>query len=155
MKKANILTNQRVDYEIVKEINFSELRVFLRDVADLYPNFYIWLNFTFFRNLASEERKIALAHNGNDILGVALLKSDAFESKICTFYVDPAFRGMNIGGKLMDLSISALDDPDTFITVCDERKSELIPLLSSRGFTLERSVDGLYYPHSSEHFYKL
>lgn len=155
MKQINILTNYQINFEITQEVNFKKLRLFLSDVADSYPNFYGWLNFKFLRNLASGQRKIALAHNGNNILGVALLKSDNFESKICTFYVDPAFRGMNIGGKLMDLSISTLDNPDTFITVCDERKSELTPLLSSRGFTLEKSVDGLYYSHSSEHFYKL
>ena len=155
MKQTNILTSYQVNYEITQNINFTELKMFLNDVAGLYPNFDGWLNFTFRRNLTSGQRKIALAHNGNEIIGVALLKSDTFESKICTFYVDPAFRGMNIGSKLMDLSISTLDSPTTFITVCDERKSELAPLLSSRGFTLERSVGGLYHPHSFEHFYKL
>lgn len=155
MKQFNILTKHQINYEITCHINFQKLRAFLVDVSGFYPNFDRWLNFKFCRNLASGQRKIALAHNGNEIIGVALLKSDTFESKICTFYVDPAFRGMNIGSKLMDLSISALDNPNTFITVCDERNSELAPLLSSRGFTLERSVDGLYYSHSSEHFYKL
>lgn len=155
MKQTNILTKYQVNYEIAQEVNFAKLRTFLKDVSRLYPNFDAWLNFTFLRNLASGQRKIALAHNGNEIMGAALLKSDIFESKICTFYVDPAFRGMNIGSKLMDLSISTLDNPNTFITVCDQRKSELAPLLSSRGFTLERSVNGLYHSHSSEHFYKL
>jgi GNAT superfamily N-acetyltransferase len=155
MKQTNILTKYQVNYEITRDVNFAKLRTFLMDVSVLYPNFDAWLNFTFLRNLASGQRKIALAHNGNEIIGAALLKSDTFESKICTFYVDPAFRGMSIGSKLMDLSISTLDNPNTFITVCDQRKSELAPLLSSRGFTLERSIDGLYHSHSSEHFYKL
>lgn len=155
MKRTNILTKYQVNYEITCHINFQKLRAFLVDVSGLYPNFDGWLNFKFCRNLASGQRKIALAHNGNEIIGAALLKSDTFESKICTFYVDPAFRGMNIGSKLMDLSISTLDNPNTFITVCDERKSELDPLLSSRGFTLEKSVGGLYHSRSFEHFYKL
>lgn len=155
MKQFNSLKKYQIDYEVTQRIDYQNLRAFLVDVSGFYPNFDGWLNFKFCRNLASGQRKIILAHNGNEIIGAALLKSDNLESKICTFYVDPAFRGMNIGSKLMDLSISTLDNPNTFITVCDERKSELAPLLSSRGFTLERSVDGLYHSHSSEHFYKL
>jgi ribosomal protein S18 acetylase RimI-like enzyme len=155
MNGINILTKPHMQFEVYSSIDFPKLTSFLTNVAPLYPNFDTWLNFTFRRNLLSGERQIALAHNGSQILGTALLKNSIEEKKICTFYVAPNYRNLNIGSQLMDLTLSTLDSHRSFITVSEERKNELNPLLSSKGFTISNSVDGLYRKNSTEHFYTL
>lgn len=151
----NTLTKTRFEFEVLQDVNFSRLRSFLGEVAPLYPNFDAWFNFKFCRNLASGQRKVAIAHDGNQILGAALLKKDAHESKICTFYISPEYRGLSIGDELMDLALVTLNDSDTIITVCSERKDELTPLLSSHGFEVISSHDGLYRDLSTEYVFNL
>lgn len=155
MIKTNMLTNTRFEFEVLQDVDFQSIRGFLGDVAPLYPNFDAWFYFKFCRNLASGQRKMAIAHDGSQMLGVALLKQDLYESKICTFYVSPEFRGLGVGCELMDLALNTLDDSNAFITVSDERKEELTPLLSSRGFRITSSQEGLYRDLCTEHFFRL
>jgi len=155
MKRVNVLVKQHIDFEICNSIDFSMLKHTLRDVSPLYPNFSVWFNFTFRRNILSGERNILIASDGDNILGVSLLKKTHNENKICTFYVPPEYRSMNIGKNLLDKSLSLLDNQNSIITVSDERHDELRPLLVSRGFELSKSVDSLYRKGSSENFYKL
>lgn len=153
MMNSNVLTKARFEFDVLQDVNFHYLREVLGGVAPLYPNFDIWLNFTFRRNVASGQRKVAVAHNGSQIQGVALLKKDVEESKICTFYVLPECRGLGVGGELLDLAVAELGSQEKVITVSDERMNELTPLLSSRGFEVISSCNGLYREGSTEHFF--
>lgn len=155
MTIISALVKASLKYTVLENANFKALSHFLNAVSPMYPDFSIWWNFTFRRGLSSGQRKIVLAHYGDQIVGVALLKKNMHESKICTFYIAPDFREMGVGGELMDLALETLDSNNTFITVSDERQRQLAPLLSSRGFILVNSVDGLYRSKSSEHFYSL
>lgn len=152
---TNALRENVVEYRLLQNFDFIELNRLLNPVAPMYPNFDAWLNFKFRRNLALGQRQIALANYGCQLAGVALLKNDGIERKICTFYIAPNFRNMGVGSKLMDLAIETLNSSSSFITVSDERKNELAPLLSSRGFKCINSVHGLYRSGSFEHFYSL
>ena len=155
MNKVNVIVKQHINFEIYNSVGLSLLNKSLHEIAHLYPNFNAWLNFKFRRNLSSGERNIILATDGSNILGLSLLKKSKDESKICTFYVPEEYRGMNIGRDLMSKSLSILDSQNSFITVADERHSELKPLLDSSGFKLIKSVDALYREDSTEHFYYL
>ncbi|MCP8686083.1 GNAT family N-acetyltransferase [Marinobacterium sedimentorum] len=155
MTTTNILTKTSFSLEVTQDIGFPALRALLQDVAPLYPCFDAWLNFTFRRNMRMGERSVVIAHDGNQLMGAALLKLRREESKICTFFVKPAYRDMNIGTELMDAALATLDRNDTFITVSDDRKCELTPLLMSKGFSVSHSIDGLYRPSSTEYFFTL
>lgn len=155
MKTANVLVKPCFEVCSYNNIKFSLLNKLLLDVAPLYPNFDSWINFTFRRNLSSGERHILIAHNGVQVIGTALLKKTHQESKICTFYIAPQYRGRNVGHELMDLALSTLDCHNTFITVSEERNEELLPLLSAKGFSISQSIAGFYRKESTEYFYKL
>lgn len=155
MNKVNVIVKQHINFEIYNSVDLSLLNKSLKDIAPLYPNFNSWLNFRFRRNISSGERNIILATDGSNILGLSLLKKSNVESKICTFYVPEAYRGMNIGRDLMSKSLSILDNKNSFITVAEERHQELKPLLDSSGFKLIKSIDALYRENSTEHFYSL
>jgi len=155
MNSINVLTSTQLKCELYQNTNFPLLNKFLSDVSPMYPNFNTWLNFTFRRNLASGQRKIVLAHDGNHVIGAALLKQDNVESKICTFYVSPEHRSRGTGKELIDLAMETLDSADTFITVGSERKEELTPLLNSRGFEVVSEHPGLYRENSTEYVFSI
>jgi len=155
MTNTNILTKNAVSIEVTDKISFPALKTLLDEVAPLYPNFDGWLNFTFRRNLLSGERKVVIAHNGDHLMGAALLKQNNKESKICTFFVSPVYRNISLGSELMDMAIATLDRNDTFITVSSERKEELTPLLKSKGFSVSQSVSDFYRSGSTEYFFTL
>lgn len=155
MKTVNVIAKPSTHIELNNELSFSTLNHLLSDVSPLYPNFNVWLNFTFRRNLASGERRILVAHDGDNLLGCALLKSAADESKICTFYVEPLARDRGIGRQLMQYSLENLDNPNTIITVSDDRQAELAPLLKSSGFSLQQQLSDHYRPQHSEFVYSL
>jgi ribosomal protein S18 acetylase RimI-like enzyme len=155
MTSANVLERKRFYFSLLQNIDFCRLRNFLGDASLLYPNFDVWLHFKFLHGLPTGERKIAVAHDGAQIIGVALLKQNLSESKICTFYIMPKYRNLGVGKELMDFSLRTLDNPNTFITVADERKDELFPLLTSRGFKAAASCKDLYRELSTEYIFSL
>lgn len=164
MSKLHIISKPSTQVTLSNALSFTALNQLLCDVAPLYPNFDVWLNFTFRRNLSSGERQILIAHNGDDLLGCALLKSTPAESKICTFYVAEFARGQGIGQQLMNESLATLDNlnnanrlnnSETIITVSDDRHADLFPLLHSTGFSLQQKLDAHYRPAHSEFVYSL
>lgn len=148
-------------YEISNAREFSKLglRSTLAPVSQLYPNFSSWLNFKFIRNIQYGERKAIVAHDGNRILGVSLLKLTPNEKKICTLFVNENVRcvhsDMKIGSNLMERSLQLLNYDDVLITVCSEKNEELTPLLNKNSFVKVKVVQDLYNEGSSEYFYKL
>lgn len=152
MINANVLTTTRIDYEVLQDVTYSQIASLLKEVSPLYPNFDAWLAFKFFRGLKSDGRKVAVAHDGDQILGAALLKTQE-ENKICTFYVLPEFRDLKIGSNLMSFALSTFGSESVSITVSDERLDELSPLLKSKGFELTSSHKDLYRTNISEHFF--
>lgn len=155
MTTISILTKTSLSYTVLENADFKTLKTALSPISSLYPKFEGWLDFTFRGGLRSGQRKVILAHYGNEIAGIVLLKNNAFEKKICTFYILENFRGIGVGGELMNLALETLDSYDTFISVASERKAELDPLLDSYGFRLKSSVVGLYRAESTEFFYSL
>lgn len=155
MRMTNVVSKSSFSIEVLNQIYFPLLADFLSDVSILYPEFDSWLNFKVRRNINTNERKILIAHDGDKIVGVALLKNTQLEQKISTFYVSPTYRGLGIGTKLMSQSLELLDTNHTFITVSEERNSELSPLLKSTGFTLQQTVPDMYRKGYCELFYSI
>lgn len=155
MTATNILIKPSFSFEVTQKVSFPALNRLLSDVSPLYPNFDGWLNFTFRREMLSGERSVVIAHDGNELLGAALLKDSEEEGKICTFFVTPSYREIKVGSELLDEALAKLDRNDSFITVSEERKGELAPLLTSRGFSVMRSEKDLYRPGSTEYFFTL
>lgn len=137
-----------------KDFDVSKIAPALKNVAPLYPNFNIWFNNKFLRNFYIRNRDILVAHNGQEICGISLLKKSLEENKICTFYVMPEFKGRELGSKLLEKSLNYFDDNEVLISVSNERLSELYPTLSSKGFVLDSCVEHMYRNENIEHFFK-
>lgn len=144
------------DHEITFEFidSIGEVKDILDDIKHLYPNFDNWLKFKFQQsNLERGLRKILVARVSGCIAGVALLKKQNQEKKICTFYVFPSFRGQGIGSQLMSHSLYWLETNKPRITVSEERKESLEPILRKFNFSHEKTLLGYYRDGKLEYFY--
>jgi GNAT superfamily N-acetyltransferase len=146
-----------VSFSFVKftDVSFKKIACHLGDVVPLYPNFKEWLYFKFKPEARLGLRSVLIAHADDQVLGLSLLKKTPAESKICTFYVVPGFRGMGVASKLMERSISLVGDLGATITVSEERNSELFPTLSKFGFELSSSVQDMYRVGRKENIYNI
>jgi len=154
-KMSAIISKPAFDFEIVEHTGYSfpDIAASLSGVSPYYPNFKEWLFFTFSKSFRSGERRILMAHNGTDVCALSLLKATEDESKICTFFVLPEFRGRGLGRELMGRSLYSLKGGATIITVAEERHSELRPLLVESGFGVFEESLGAYRPDKIEFFY--
>lgn len=155
MNNIHVVSKPSVRTEQGNDINMTLLSDLLRNVAPLYPDFDVWFNFTFRRNLASGERRILIVHNGDELLGCSLLKNTPDEAKICTFYIHEEAREQGIGQQLMQQSLASLDNRETIITVSDDRQAELHPLLKSFDFRLTQVLTECYRQQHNEFVYSL
>lgn len=137
------------------DMNFKYIANYLTAAGKLYPDFKNWLYMTFRPGYLDGTRSILICDHESQISGVALLKKDLSEKKICTFYVSPEFRGQGIGSELMKRSVQALGEKDICITVPEERSLELYPTLNNSGFKITSAVDGMYRPGKTENIYTL
>jgi len=149
---ALIVSDHEVTYEFIDSID--EVKDILDDISHLYPNFNSWLRFKFQQsNIDRGLRKILVATTSQGVVGVALLKKQNGEKKICTFFVSPSYRGLGIGSKLMHLSFAWLETEKPMITVSEERKESLDPILKKFNFCLSKTLLGYYRDNKLEYFY--
>lgn len=137
-----------------RELYFSKVRKLLNPVSVSYPGFDIW-----YRNLFENDkslhsgREIIFCEAGSHLAGVAILKSEEEEKKICTLYVAPTFQGYGIGKGLMELSLAWLGCDKPLITVGEGRSYLLSQFLSHYGFRLEGVQQGYYREQEAEFTY--
>lgn len=138
---SGIIIKPSIKFELAAP-NFDVTKIVpaLESVAPLYPEFNSWFKNKFLTNFYKGERDILLAHNGDKLCGLSLLKRSPEENKICTFYVMPEFQGKALGSQLMDKSIEYFRGNDVLISVSNERLTELYPVLAAKGFVLDECV---------------
>lgn len=134
---------------------FVKLKILLADLEFLYPYFTVWLEKVFTEMHISYNRKIFLCTNISifDIVGVAIIKDDPAEKKICTLQVCKDFQRRGIGSELLKLATRELNDPAPLITVSGLHMHLFGPFLKKRGFKVCDKVKSLYRIGSYEYFF--
>lgn len=125
---------------------------FLDNLTDDYPNFYDWINMVF--NQLPLGTRVILMDVCNDLIrGLAILKNDSDEKKICTFKVDEKFQHQGIGTYLLHESYKILDTKNLMISVSERHVSSFRPFLEKEGFELKMVAMSLYRPGRREFFF--
>ena len=139
-------------HPISREYYKLEIKRFLRPLCLEYPHFMSWYN-NLYNNIdgsLKKEREIKLCFYGRTIVGLAILKKDNQEKKICTLRVDKRFQRNGIGRNLIKQSIEWLEEEKPLITVRRSKASQFDKLFTSFGFTLEESKPMYYSLFSAE-----
>ncbi|MFG1418756.1 GNAT family N-acetyltransferase [Xanthobacter sp. V0B-10] len=78
------------------------------------------------------------------IVGVLIAKLEACERKICTVWVDDAYKGTGMGVRLIRHGCDWLGTSRPLATVPEERMPEFAAVLSRLGFELTECLDSFY-----------
>jgi len=172
--KMNI---EKTTYHNVSEIEPEDLRLFminevgeramdklynqLKDLVQSYPNFGSW-----FYNIVIPELKlkngtreivIALSkiegHDKSILTGIAILKRNRLEKKICTFRIHDDYRNQGIGTELFEKCFEYLGTRTPIITISEDRKNMFEHHLTNYCFQETERLANYYNQGSIEYVY--
>lgn len=146
-------------FELISNHNYiscdisREIYYVIRESKQYYPQIFDWYLNKFIAGIYNGSRKILLYYVGKDIAGIALLKNDVPEKKICTFRIDGRYRNSGIGKRLLEKSLEILNTNKPMITVPGKRVWEFDKILRYYDFKLDQIVQGYYRENSSEYVF--
>ena len=137
-----------------KNMYYPNCRSFLCKLNREYPFFEQWFNGLFVRVPELRlDREILLCVDNCKIVGIAILKKNAEEKKICTLRVEKQYQKMSIGKTLMEMSFEWLETDKPLVTVQKSRSKEFEKLFKYYDFQLDDEKRGYYKPFSTELIY--
>lgn len=127
-------------------INFYESTYFLNDS---YPGYRDWFSkhiIGCFKN----ERTILYTKDEDKVSGMIFLKKDEDETKICTLYVLPEYRNMNIATKLIESSFNYLGTTKPLATINSSRIAMFSKIIEKYEWVVTDEITGLYNSGETE-----
>lgn len=138
LKENKILFNKLV----------SEILNVTIPVKKQYPNYKNWFLNTHIPNIGIN-RETVVALINNNIVGVANLKFDNTEKKLCTLYIKEGFRFNKIGTELLNMSFEILGTNKPVITISDDVIFHLRKFILKNNWELSQKLDNFYsYDHN-------
>lgn len=155
------MMTQTFEYVFLQKQQLLEQRIlrekvymFLWPLCFEYPRFRKWYNSLFEKSgEICNEREIIICLWAAQIVGVAILKKNEQERKICTLRVDHLFQRRGVGRTLIEKSLEWLDDERPLITVRQTKAEQFRKLFDYYGFKLEQSQRMYYTFLGTEHVY--
>jgi GNAT superfamily N-acetyltransferase len=127
----------------------------LEHVEHLYPGFRIWFARKVIPGCLEGSRAIftTVDEKTKNISGIAILKRDRHEQKICTLFVHPDHIGRGNGARLLAEGLTWLGNSRPIITVAEKRCGIFSPLFKRHGFELTSKVCNLYRVGETEYIF--
>lgn len=138
----------------LKEVYHDRIYTFLGQLVFEYRGFYDWYYSLFTDNIELNAiREIILCEDFFRIAGVAIIKKDLNEKKICTLRVAKEFQNQGIGHNLFEMCMELLNTDKPMITLNKTRLHQFEKLLKYYNFELEQSQKHYYKIFSTELVY--
>ncbi|MBX8588587.1 GNAT family N-acetyltransferase [Pseudomonas cichorii] len=122
----------------------------LHDLSGYYPGFNAWLDHKVIPGLLSGERSILLEHKRGSLSGLAIVKNDGIEKKLCCLRVLPRFQNTGVGLKLFERSFQTLSTSMPLLSIAEEQKPVFGRLFKYYGFELAKNYHDYYRPMKDE-----
>ena len=122
----------------------------LYDLSGYYPGFKEWLDQKVVPGLLRGERSILLEHSRGRLAGLAIIKDELAEQKLCCLRVLPEFQGTGVGLKLFERSFDALKNDAPLLSIAEEQKPVFEKLFKYYGFELAKKYHNYYRPKRDE-----
>jgi hypothetical protein len=102
-------------------IDYNDTFRFIEDLKVFYPDFKYWFYEKVVPGIDHGSRKILDVRRNGVIIGIAILKKDRNETKLCTLKVHQDYQNLGIGIKLFHQSFDWLETSKPLLTVNEER----------------------------------
>lgn len=142
---------------ILDKDEFIKLAKKIYDITDFicedYPKHKEWYFHKQLPRIFTSSGEILFARDENDynkIIGMACLKKDEEEKKVCTLYVSDECRGQHLGTRLLEESMKFLGTTKPLITLADYKLPMFKPIIEKYNWELTEVVSGLYNDRSKE-----
>lgn len=119
-----------------------------------YHNYFEWFWTKEIPRVFKGTGEVIFCTIGSNVAGVAFLKKDITERKICTLLVVEGFRGKHIGTRLLEQSFEYLGTTKPLITIADYRLPEFTHIIKKYGWVQTQIMrEGYYNKHSREYVF--
>lgn len=145
------LINDGISPEELNKIIFEILKVTL-PVKDDYPEYKDWFLNKQVKGL-NIDRDIIYAQYNNEIIGVANIKGDDLEKKICTLYIKECFRKSLIGSNLIKMACRELETEKPLITISSNKIYDYRKIIIKNQWELSEELNGFYKQNSNEYVF--
>jgi len=125
----------------------------LAPLEAVYPAFQNWYFGKVLPGLATGTRKLIVTGSLDAPIGVAIVKREITETKICTVWVAEDQREAGAGRELLERAINLSGVARPLFTVPAERHEAFKPLLRRFGFVETARIMSLYRPGVVEHVF--
>ena len=123
---------------------------FLARLRLSYPEFNKWWSNKVIPGLLNGTRSLILEIRDGKLAGVAVLKDDGLEKKICTVKVQTPYNATGIGYHLFEKSMRILDCDQPLLSVSADRILEFTRIFQKFGYEFIHAYNGLYIPQKKE-----
>ena len=173
--KENIVLKTKIyKCQFMKQDNLAQLIVdfvgspieafeYLVDLESVYPNFYYWYHNTVWEDMKKGKNGraiiIALSNvriNGNieqRITGIAILKSNHKEKKICTLRVFNKYRSQGVGSLLLKYCFKYLGTKKPLISISQYSLKYFFKFIEKYNWKLVEILDGYYQRGCKEYVF--
>ena len=114
-----------------------------------YPKHFDWYWTKQIPRVFEGTGEVVICTVGVNVAGVAFLKKDETESKICTFCVLENYRGKHLATKMFEESYKFLGTTKPLITLADYKLPMFEHIIEKYGWDLTQTMEEGYYNNSS------
>ncbi len=115
------------------------------ELCTSYPNHFNWYWEKQIPRVLNGTGEIVICTVDNNIAGVAFLKNDTTEKKICTFCVMEEFRGKHIATRVLDTAFKFLETTKPMITISDYKLDMFEHIIKKYGWVQTQVMEIGYY----------
>lgn len=109
-----------------------------------YPNHYHWFHEKFCKELDGKAREIIFCLNDGIPVGIVFLKNSKDEKKICTIYVEKAYRNIGIGTQLLLKSFTFLNTTKPLITMPEYKVKDFENIIKTYNWEKTEMIESCY-----------
>ncbi|WP_107858188.1 GNAT family N-acetyltransferase [Neisseria subflava] len=155
-QSAEFIEVPLIDFEsVLKQENMmlpliNHVFINLIMLSEQYPNFGNWLERKVFTGLYDGTRSILLEWRDGKIAGLAILKNEIEEKKLCCLRIMPEFQNKGIGIKLFQRSFAELGTEKPLLSVSEQKLSEFEKIFNYFGFVQTEKYFDLYKQNTIE-----
>lgn len=155
-KKKNQLEIYKLSSFIKNPLLFIKLAestyFFTSSTCKDYPKYFEWYWSKAIPRIFNGSGEIIICTINHKIVGMACLKKDITESKICTLFVDKSFRKKHIATKLLELSFNYLGTSKPLASISEYKLSMFEPTIKKYDWKLTQIKSKEYYNNKFREF---
>jgi len=134
-------------------VKFSQLAYFVTDyICNDYPKHFEWYWSKQIPRVFNGTGEIVICTINNNVAGVAFLKKDDTEKKICTFLVIEEYRGKHVAARMLEKAFEYLGTTKPLVTIADYKIPMFEPIIKKYHWELTQTMSEGYYNNTSREF---